>query len=107
MLNYLSVFLQQTVKLYMIQYHYIMLYYLLFPMRSFQGDGRIKSLDEPLSIFNMTEQIELETVLKGKEAAAFDRYVHSSTQKFTNQSMTLFREARQLSKEWPEQLSFL
>lgn len=49
----------------------------------------------------MAKQIELETVLRGEEAREFNKYVNASTQHFTSQSRTVFREARELSKEWP------
>ncbi|MFA6332949.1 MAG: hypothetical protein WCX22_08355 [Methanoregula sp.] len=49
----------------------------------------------------MAKHIELETVLRGEEARAFNKYVDSQKQHFTPESRALFREARQLSKEWP------
>ena len=49
----------------------------------------------------MAKQIELETVLLGEEARAFNKYVDSPKQHFTQESKALFREARQLSKDWP------
>ncbi|MGA7626955.1 hypothetical protein [Methanoregula sp.] len=49
----------------------------------------------------MAKQIELETVLRGEEACAFNKYVSAPKQKFTPQSQAVFREARKLSKEWP------
>ena len=49
----------------------------------------------------MAKQIELETVLRGQEARAFNKYVGAPKQHFTKESKALFREARQLSKEWP------
>lgn len=51
----------------------------------------------------MAKHIELETVLRGEEALAFDAYVNAPEQYFTSESRTLFREARQLSKTWPKQ----
>jgi len=48
----------------------------------------------------MAKQIELETVLRGEEARAFNRYVEAPTQAFTKESLDLFREARQLPKDW-------
>jgi len=48
----------------------------------------------------MAKQIELETVLTGEEARAFNKYV-DAPQHFTKESKVLFREARQLSKKWP------
>jgi hypothetical protein len=51
----------------------------------------------------MAKQIELETVLRGEEARAFEEYVNAPGQRFTSESRTLFREARQLSKTWPKQ----
>ena len=50
----------------------------------------------------MAKQIELETVLRGEEARAFDKYVNAPGQRFTSESCTLFREARTLSKTWPK-----
>ncbi len=49
----------------------------------------------------MAKQIELETVLRGEEARAFNKYVEAPKQHFTKESKVLFREARKLSKEWP------
>jgi hypothetical protein len=49
----------------------------------------------------MAKQIELETVLRGEEAQAFNKYVDAPKQHSTMESRALFREARQLSKEWP------
>jgi hypothetical protein len=49
----------------------------------------------------MAKQIELETVLRGEEARAFNRYIDAPRQTFTPQSRAVFREARELSKEWP------
>lgn len=49
----------------------------------------------------MAKQIELETILRGEEARAFNTYVNAPKQRFTPESRALFREARQLSKEWP------
>jgi hypothetical protein len=49
----------------------------------------------------MAKQIELETVLRGEEAVAFNKYVDAPKQHFTQESKALFREAHQLSKEWP------
>lgn len=51
----------------------------------------------------MAKHIELETVLQGEEARAFNEYVRAQKQCFTSESRTLFREARQLSKTWPKQ----
>jgi len=48
----------------------------------------------------MAKQIELETVLRGEESRAFNRYIETPTQSFTPESRALFREARQLSKDW-------
>jgi hypothetical protein len=49
----------------------------------------------------MAKQIELDTVLRGEEARAFNEYVNAPTQHFTTESRSLFREARELSKKWP------
>ncbi|MFA5214086.1 MAG: hypothetical protein WC406_12170 [Methanoregula sp.] len=49
----------------------------------------------------MAKQIELETVLRGEDAQAFNKYVNAPKQYFTPESRALFREARELSKEWP------
>ncbi|MEI7857903.1 MAG: hypothetical protein WCH85_10425 [Methanomicrobiales archaeon] len=49
----------------------------------------------------MAKQIELETVLRGEDARAFNKYVAAPKQHFTKESRVLFQEARQLSKEWP------
>jgi len=49
----------------------------------------------------MAKQIELETVLRGDDAQAFNKYVNAPKQYFTPESRALFREARELSKEWP------
>lgn len=49
----------------------------------------------------MAKQIELETVLRGEEARAFNEYVNAPVQTFTSESRALFREARQLSRKMP------
>ncbi|MDD1703184.1 MAG: hypothetical protein LUQ31_09420 [Methanoregula sp.] len=49
----------------------------------------------------MAKQIELETVLEGEEARAFNEYLNAPKQHFTPESRALFREARALSKNWP------
>ena len=49
----------------------------------------------------MAKQIELETVLRGEEARAFNEYVNAPVQTFTSESRALFREARQLSRKLP------
>ena len=46
----------------------------------------------------MAKQIELETVLRGEEARAFNEYVNAPVQTFTSESRALFREARKLSE---------
>jgi hypothetical protein len=51
----------------------------------------------------MAKHIELETVLHGEEARAFNEYINAPEQSFTSESRTLFREARQLSKTWLKQ----
>jgi len=48
----------------------------------------------------MAKQIELETVLRGDEARAFNKYIEAQHQHFTPASRALFREARQLPKDW-------
>jgi len=48
----------------------------------------------------MARPIELETILKGEEARAFNDYVNAPFQRFNKQSLDLFREARQLRKDW-------
>lgn len=50
----------------------------------------------------MAKPIELETVLRGEEARAFNEYVNAPSQPLTPESRALFREARQLSREWPQ-----
>jgi len=48
----------------------------------------------------MTRPIEPETILRGEEARAFNDYVHAPSQNFNKESLDLFREARQLQKDW-------
>lgn len=48
----------------------------------------------------MAKPIELETTLKGEEARAFNDYVSAPSQSFNKESLDLFREARQLRKDW-------
>lgn len=48
----------------------------------------------------MAKPIELETTLRGDEARAFNDYVNAPSQNFNKESLDLFREARQLRKDW-------
>jgi len=48
----------------------------------------------------MARPIEFETTLKGEEARVFNDYVNAPSQIFNKESLDLFREARQLRKDW-------